>query len=423
MVFLCTLSAVAQRNTIRDYVTITFTPNKADWNYRLKERVTLEVTVRKHNVALPNVELSYEWGPELLEPIERSVVSTGGNGVKTLSFKGLDRPGFMTCKATVVVDGLTYSNYITVGFAPEKLTPTAQLPTDFKDFWDKTLADARQIPLQPLLTPQPELCTPYADVYHIRFQNHQAGSYIYGILSVPKKEGTFPALLRVPGGGVREYKGADKDHFCSRDMVVLEIGIHGIPVNLDPQVYLDLRANALSNYNTLRNDNKEQYYFRKVYTGCVKAIDFLASLPQVDADKIGVYGGSQGGLLALVVGALHEGVKCVASCYPSMAEIGAFQHGRAAGWPQLFADKTETNLTQKLQVAAYYDAVNFARFVKAPTLYILGYNDQVCCPTSTYCVYNVLTSPKELLLPLDCGHWLYPEQVNYMRSWLEKQLK
>jgi len=53
----------------------------------------------------------------------------------------------------------------------------------------------------------PERCTSEADVYQISFQNDGYGSRIYGMLAMPKKSGKYPAILRVPGAGIRPYSG------------------------------------------------------------------------------------------------------------------------------------------------------------------------------------------------------------------------
>lgn len=415
------MSGMAQRNNVRDYVTISFTPNHTDWVYKVGETVKMDVAVKKHYVAIPNLDVTYEWGMELNEPVETKTVNTE-KGTFSLKLKGLKKPGFMTCKVTAVVDGESYSNYINVGFEPEKIEPTTQLPADFQEFWAKAIADARKVPLEPLMTLQPDLCTPFANVYHIRFQNAKEGSYIYGMLSVPKKDGIYPAVLRVPGAGVRPYSG-DKSFFPEHDVITLEIGIHGIPVNLPQQVYTDLRANALSKYNVYRNDDRDNYYYKQVYVGCVKAVDFLCSLPYVDKSRLAVYGGSQGGALSVVTASLDKRIKCLSANYPALAEIGGFYYGRVGGWPKIYKDKKEVSLAEKIKVSEYYDVVNFARFITVPGLYIWGYNDQVCCPTSTYSVYNVISAPKKLQLALDCAHWLYPEQVNIQRAWLLDQLK
>ena len=76
------------------------------------------------------------------------------------------------------------------------------------------------------------------------FRMKLSGSRIYGILAIPKKPGKYPAILKVPGAGIRPYAGDART--AALGFITLEIGIHGIPVNLDPQVYSDLAAGALN---------------------------------------------------------------------------------------------------------------------------------------------------------------------------------
>jgi hypothetical protein len=64
-----------------------------------------------------------------------------------------------------------------------------------------------KIPLDSRMTLLPERCTEKTNVYHVSIQNFPGASRVYGILCVPKKEGKYPALLSVPGAGVRPYNG------------------------------------------------------------------------------------------------------------------------------------------------------------------------------------------------------------------------
>ena len=52
-----------------------------------------------------------------------------------------------------------------------------------------------------------------------------------------------------------------------------------------------------------------------------------------------------------------------------------------------------------------------------------GFNDETCPPTSMYTAYNVITAPKDLLLFLETGHWMYPEETEKMNNWLFEKLK
>ncbi len=424
--FVC-LTLQAQTKNAKDLCTVTFTPNHADWVYAIGDSVELNIQVRKYNINLPNQPLTLTWGMEMSATEQTYKISTDANGNATLRLKGSDVPGFKTCAATAIVDGKKYWNYITVGFEPDKIEPTTPMPEDFVEFWTKALEDVRKIPLNPVYTLLPELCTPLSDTYMISFHNQKYGANMYGILKLPKgiEHGNkkYPAILEVPGAGIRSYKGLNDD-YAKKGIVSLQIGIHGIPVNLPDNVYTDLANGALINYNSIRCDDRDQYYYKRVYTGCVKAVDFLCSLPYVDSEHIAVYGGSQGGLLSLVVAALAaDKIQCVSTAYPAMSEIAGSMRGRIDGWPRLFNGKKDIPaLEEKIKVSEYYDAVNFARLVKAPMLFMQGYNDKVCPPTTTMSVYNVLTCPKQLVIEQDAAHWLYPELWNQRRDWLIEQL-
>lgn len=418
-------AGMAQKTQQRQYVTIVMTPDHDDWLYRCGEKVGITLRVMQFDVELKNQDLSYEWGMEMSPAEEKKEINTGKTGIVKLTLKGSAQPGFKTCMAKVKVGDREYTNYINVGFEPEKIQPTAECPKDFMKFWEKQLAKARKTELAPLFTLQPDLCTPYSDAYMVRYTNTWEEEYMYGMMRVPKgidpvtSTKQHPAILEVPGAGVRPYKGT-ADDYAKAGIITLQMGIHGIPVNLPDYVYNDLKHTALGNYSNYNLDNKESYYYRRVYVGCVKAVDLLCSMGCVDANRIGVYGGSQGGALTIVVAALAaDKIACASALHPALCELAGSQHGRIDGWPRLFTgNSNKPGKEDKLKTVPYYDVVNFARFVKAPMLFIQGYNDKTCPPTTTYSAYNIMTCEKSLLLPKDCAHWFYNENWAERRDWL-----
>jgi cephalosporin-C deacetylase-like acetyl esterase len=136
-----------------------------------------------------------------------------------------------------------------------------------------------------------------------------------------------------------------------------------------------------------------------------------------------VTGGSQGGALSIVTAALDPRVKALAASYPALADMAGYMEGRAGGWPHLFRPSAPHRTKEKLETAAYYDVVNFARRLKAPGIYTWGYNDQTCPPTSMYAAYNVIRAPKRLVLALETGHGRVPEQADKLNAWLETFLR
>jgi hypothetical protein len=97
---------------------------------------------------------------------------------------------------------------------------------------------------------------------------------MYGILTLPVKPGKYPALLRVPGAGARPYSG--DTYTADGKCIVLEIGIHGVPVTLSQNIYDNLMAGALNNYWNTNLDNPDRNYYKRVITGAVRGVDMIA---------------------------------------------------------------------------------------------------------------------------------------------------
>ncbi|MFN8353608.1 MAG: acetylxylan esterase [Spirosomataceae bacterium] len=403
-------------------VKVLVAPDHTDWSYKAGESVKFTISVVQNGNLLKNAKVRYEIGPEKMEATKKETL-TLPNGTITIDGGTMNAAGFLRCTAIAEVEGKEYRNLGTAGFDPTAIAPTVANPTDFEVFWSKAKEELAKVPMDAKMTLLPERCTEKTNVYHLSLQNFRAGVRLYGILCVPKKEGKYPALLRVPGAGARPYNGDIIT--AEKGIITLEIGIHGIPVTMEPSVYADLMAGAFSGYWNYNLDDRDRFYYKRVYMCCVRANDFLVSLPQFDGANLAVTGGSQGGALSIVTAALDTRVKWLGAYYPALSDVTGYLHGRAGGWPHYF-DKNGllfNNKKEKIETAGYYDVVNFARRVKIPGIYTWGFNDETCPPTSMYASYNVISAPKELFLALETGHWTYPEQTERVNNWLVDKLK
>ena len=408
-----TLSARLQDQPVEKMVKVAIAPDHADWVYKTGEPTKFKVTVTKNSELLKNVKISYEVGPEMLSPVlKESTVLTDGNLV--ISGGTLKEPGFLRCKVVAEFDGLKYEGLATAAFNPELIKPTVEYPADFVQYWEKAKQELATVPMDVKLTLLPDRCTEKSNVYQANIQNYKPGMRLYGIVSIPKKPGKYPALLRVPGAGVRPYNGDAAT--ADLGMITFEIGIHGISVTMDPSVYLDLGKTTLDGYPFFNLDDKDKYYYKRVYLGCVRAIDFLYSLPEFDGSNLAVTGGSQGGALTIVSAGLDSRVKYIAAFYPALCDLTGYLNNRAGGWPHMFRDQKVVK--EKIETTKYYDVVNFAKNVKVPGFYSWGFNDVTCPPTSTFSAYNSISAPKELFIMQETGHWTYPEQNEKSKQWL-----
>ncbi len=420
ILFLLSFSLFAQERV--GTVQVRVSTDRADWLYEPGQPVRFRIAVVQDGHPLSGAKVTYRIGPEMLPPkIDQSATLTG-EGL-TVDGGTMNEPGFLRCIVTVEHKGRTYRGLATAAFRPDLIKPTQQDPADFEEFWAAGKAALAKLPVDARVTPLPEYGNASADCYHVNLQN-VGPSRFYGVLCEPKAPGKYPALLSVPGAGVRPYRGLAE--LAAKGIITLQVGIHGIPVTMEQGVYDDLRAGALASYNTYGLDNRERYYYRRVYLGCVRANDFLVSHPKWDGQNLVVTGGSQGGALSIVTAALDPRVKGLAAYYPALSDVTGYLNNRAGGWPHMFraAEGVASHRSQdKIETTRYYDVVNFARRVKAPGLYSWGFNDETCPPTSMYSAYNVIPGQKKLLLALETGHNQVPEQVAEVQEWLLTFLK
>ena len=419
LALLSTRTAIGRAQSADTSVHLLVTLDHPDWRYHVGDSSRFQVSLLRAGRLIANARASVDIAMERMTPFTRDTVDLA-HGMRVVS-GALPGPGFLRATVRAVVDGRTYTQLATAAFDPEKITPATTMPADFEAFWQRAIEDARRVPLAPVLTRLPDRSTPDVDVFHVSFQNQRVGSRLYGMLSVPTKPGKYPAMLVVPGAGVRPYFPSVAT--ARRGVIHLAIGIHGIPVDRDSLLYNELRATALQTYWTYGIESRDSYYYKRVYVGAVRAGDFIFSLPQFDGTNYVVEGGSQGGGLAIILGAIDPRVKAIASSYPAMSDQFGYFAGHAGGWPHIFQDTTTMRaLQEKKETLRYYDVINFARLLRVPGIYAFGFNDTTVPPTSSYATYNTIMAPKEVLIVPETGHFRVPAQTEAMNSWLMKRL-
>ena len=399
-------------------IVVMVSPDHKDWNYRVGEKAHFEVSILKSSTLIDNVEISYEAGPEMYPDVKKTTVLKDG----TMKWTGtMQQPGFYRLKVVAKVDGKEYTGACTAAFSPEKLVPTTVEPADFDAFWSKTLEEARWTALNPQRELLPDRSNEDVNVYQVSFQNIRWGSRTYGILSVPVKPGKYPALLRVPGASVRPYTG--DTYTAPTKAIVLEIGIHGIDVTQPQTLYDNLMNGALNNYWNFGMDNRDDSYYKRVVVGCVRAVDYIASLPEWDGKNIGVTGASQGGFLSYATAALDKRITFLAAVHPALCDHTASLKGVACGWPHYFYWNKGKGMEKQIETSRYYDGVNFVRRITCPAWVSFGYNDDVVPPTTAYATYNILKGQKTLSVYQQTAHFWYQEQWDEWLDWLRKQMK
>jgi cephalosporin-C deacetylase-like acetyl esterase len=387
--------------------------DRADAMYTCGEMATFRVALSRDGQPVSEGQMSCTLTVDGVRGVSQGTL-TLANGQAEVAGT-LTEPGIL--RATVVyVEGATR----TVGlggavFEPERIQPATPEPEDFQAFWDGQKAQLAAVPVDPQLTERPDLSDDAMTVYKITLGNID-GSRVHGWLGVPKKGGPFPAVLTVPWAGVYPTP-VSLLSWAKNGCLAMAISAHDADIDLPAEEYKALNEGRLKGYAAQGRDSRDTCYFRRVFLGCVRAIDYLTSRPDWNRKAMIVTGSSQGGGLSLVTAGLDPRVTAIASNVPALCDHWGRFVGRQSGWPQLIAgDSAEQKVT-----AQYYDAVNFARRIECPAIVGVGLVDTTCSASSVYAAYNALQGPKQIVVSPRMGHAQCKEYSDLLYRWIPEQ--
>jgi len=281
--------------------------------------------------------------------------------------------------------------------------PPRQEPDDFDAFWDRTLAQARSFPLDARFAPI-DFGLKTLESYDVTF-NGYGGQPIKGWFLLPAhREGKLPCVVEFIGyGGGRGFP-TDWLLWPSTGHAFLVMDTRGQgsawSTSDTPDIEIDGSNPQYPGFMTRGVLSPETYYYRRVFTDAVRAVEAAASHPAVDAGRIAATGGSQGGGITLAVSALSPLlVKAAMPDVPFLCQYrrattitDAHPYQEIARYCMTHRNKVE----QVFSTLAYFDGLNFATRAKAPALFSVGLMDEVCPPSTVFAAYNYYAGPKDI---------------------------
>jgi cephalosporin-C deacetylase len=271
-------------------------------------------------------------------------------------------------------------------------------PDDFDEFWDATLRQVATVPLRPSFEYVAERSTDAVAVYDVHYDSWE-GLRISGWYAVPRGSGPHPALVLVPGyisEPVIPRSWAEKGY------AAFAVAPRG-----------KLRSNERYNpgYPGLLVDNivdHHTYGYRGFYVDSVRAVEALLTRPEVDGDRVGVHGSSQGGALTITTAALMpDVVTCGAAGAPYLCgfmDAARLTHSYPYEEINEYLRDHPDHEQRVARSVGYYDGINFAPSIQAPMLVYIGLEDDVCPPETGFAVHEAMKCDKELLTYERCGH-------------------
>ncbi|MBD0380824.1 acetylxylan esterase [Paenibacillus sedimenti] len=282
-------------------------------------------------------------------------------------------------------------------------------PDDFDAYWERAIAEMKAVDPQIELLPS-EFQVPYADCFDLYFTG-VGGARVYAKYIRPKHAATpHPAVVQFHG-----YSGNSGDWMGK--LAYAALGFSVFSMDCRGQGGLSEDAGGVKG-TTLRghiirglDDHPDQLLFRQIFLDTAQLAGIAMSMPEVDPERVGAMGGSQGGALTIACAALEPRIKRLAPVYPFLSDYQRVWEMDLA--KDAYAElkdyfrrhdpqhKREAETFLKL---GYIDIQHLAERIQGEVLMAVGLSDTVCPPSTQFAAYNKIKSKKNVEIYPDFGH-------------------
>jgi cephalosporin-C deacetylase len=277
-------------------------------------------------------------------------------------------------------------------------------PDDFDAFWKETLDKTRSYPLDATFE-RVDYGLNLLDTFDVTYHGY-AGQPIKGWLILPKqRSGALPCVVEYIGyGGGRGFPlnwltiaSAGYAHFIMDTRGQGSVWQNGDTPDINP----DGDNPSIPGFMTRGILSPYTYFYRRVFTDAVRAVEAARSHSAVDGSRIAVKGGSQGGGISLAVSGLMPDLNAVMPDVPFLCHyrratqlIETLPYEEITMFCKTHRDEIET----VFDTLSYFDGVNFATRANATALFSVGLMDKICPPSTVYAAYNYYAGDKTMLI-------------------------
>lgn len=286
-------------------------------------------------------------------------------------------------------------------------------PIDMDEYWENTLNKMREIDPNVIIRPAKFSCE-YSDCYDLWFTG-LGGSRIHCKYLLPKgKTKPFPALIKFHGYTYGSGDWSEHLAHVAAGYVVVAMDCRGQGGESE-----DIGGSA---GNTIfgcivrgADVNENALYYKYVYCDTAQIANIVMNMEHVNAERVYVYGGSQGGALALACASLETRIKKVFSVYPFLCDfkrvweldVSTAAYGGIKEYLRRFDplhERTDIFFTR----LGYIDIQNLVGRIEAQVTMVTGLMDITCPPSTQFAAYNKIVSKKEMVIYPDFGHEIIP---------------
>ena len=296
--------------------------------------------------------------------------------------------------------------------APTRIAPVERRPGDFDRFWDAQLAQLARVPMNAIVTPK-ESESADIDYATVRLDNVD-GAHVYGQIARPHRDGKYPALLILqyasPPYPLPRQWVTDR---AREGWLAFNVQPHDVPSDMPAEFYAAL-PQMIKEYQTVNASDRDHGYFRQMYLGDVRAVDYLASRSDWDGRVLVATGTSMGGQQSLAVAGLDARITGVVVDVPAGSDANGALHGHMPGYPNWNVKNARVS-----SAARYFDVTNLAPRIKAPTMMAMGFIDAVTPAIGIWTTFNLIRATKEAVPMIDSPH-NHQATAEQQRPWVTR---
>lgn len=326
-----------------------------------------------------------------------------------------------------------------IGISPELLRISYPCPKDFDEFWNSKkekinkpfsveykVIDNKSHPHLHESTHKNLISQDLSlvDIQEVQVTCLEKG--VSGILTRPKnrKLKSLPALLFLHGAGVSACNPSRFIEHAGRGLIVFDINAHGIPNDKPAEWYAELKDKGeLFEYHTIGRKDRNEYYFLNMFLRVKRALDFLKSLPEWDGKTLITMGGSQGAAQAMAGAYLDPQVSAIVAQFPAYGDLTGFLCDRTVNFSDWLKMEPRGRVPKGiLEVAPYFDTVNFMRNYHREAIFCFGLLDQGCLPTTNFLPVKVCPGNVTVILQPDVYHSVCREAENRCWELIDKHI-
>ena len=306
-------------------------------------------------------------------------------------------------------------------------------PLDYDAYWAAALRELDATDPQPELRPHPGLNTREVECFDLWFTG-VGGARVYAKYLRPKAgavkagaETGRPAVLQFHGYSGHSGDWLDKFGWPAEGFCFAAMDCRGQGGRSEDSGRVKgptLRGHIVRG---LEDPDPARLAFRQIYLDTVQLARVVMGFAEVDADRVGCFGASQGGALSLACAALEPRIKRIAPVYPFLCDYQRIWEMDLAKEAyeelRLFFRSFDPRHEREAEIftkLGYIDCQHLADRVQAEVLMFTSLMDAICPPSSQFAAYNKITAKKDLVVYPDFGHEPLPGQIdrtfNFMRG-------